>query len=255
MENNITSSTSNRFETIFFDLGNTLIYSSKPWDEVLELSSKALTQQLNEQGFPLSRHDFTASFQKNMLSYQRSRDISLIEQPAEEILKNELSNYGFNDVPHSALRLALDKMFSISQKFWTPELDTLPTLNELKNRGYRLGVISNAKDSKDVHQLIDKARIRSYLESIIISSEIGFRKPHTQIFSIALDKMGIQAEQAVMIGDLLDTDILGAKNMNISNVWLTRRANSARNDVSIGIIKPDKTINALSELPDLLERW
>jgi putative hydrolase of the HAD superfamily len=151
--------------------------------------------------------------------------------------------------------LALDKMYAVSQEHWRPEKDTISTIEKLHTQGYRLGIISNAKDSRDVHQLIDKAAIRSFLEGIFISSDIGYRKPHPRIFTVALEEMGANPDRTVMVGDLLDADILGAKKMKIANVWITRRADTLRNKICLETILPDKTISTLSELPELLENW
>lgn len=248
-------SISKGFDVIFFDLGNTLLYFDGCWSDILQLSSEALLDQLNTLGYTLDKKQFIPSFQKNLLIYEQTREIDLIEHPTEKILQEELSKHGFDTVPYAHLRLALDKMFAVSQKHWLPERDTLTTIEKLHAQGYRLGIISNAKDSKDVHQLIDKAAIRSFLNGIFISSNIGYRKPHPRIFTFALEEMGVKPDRTVMVGDILDVDILGAKNMNIANVWITRRADTLRNSTALETILPDKTISTLRELPELLENW
>jgi putative hydrolase of the HAD superfamily len=248
-------SISKRFDVIFFDLGNTLLYFDESWSGILELSSEALTYQLMELGYELDKKQFIQAFQKHLHIYQQTREIDLIEKPTEKILQEELSKYGFDTIPFSHLRLALDKMYAVSQKYWLPEEDTLSTIEKLHTQGYHLGIISNAKDSKDVQQLIDKAGIRSFLNGIFISSDIGYRKPHPQIFRVALEEIGVQPDRTVMVGDILDADILGAKNMSIANVWITRRADTLRNKAAVDTIHPDKTISTLSELPKLLANW
>ena len=54
----------------------------------------------------------------------------------------------------------------------------------------------------------------------IISEEVGINKPQPGIFQIALEKNGVGAEEAIMIGDSYSSDIQGAKNAGIDQIWL-----------------------------------
>jgi putative hydrolase of the HAD superfamily len=146
-------------------------------------------------------------------------------------------------------------MYAVTQSCWKVELDTHSTLTTLQETGYRLGIISNAGDDWDVQVLIDNAGIRTFFEYINTSAAAGIRKPHPKIFQMAFDAMKISPNRAVMVGDTLGADILGAKNMGMHNVWITRRASKSANLAHQDTILPDRTITNLPELPILLENW
>ena len=118
-------------------------------------------------------------------------------------------------------------MYSITQQNWYLEADAIPTLKTLREQGYRLGMISNTSDDKNVQQLVDRWELRPFFETIITSAGCGIRKPDERIFRLALDHFGVPPEQVAMVGDLLEADILGANQMGIYSIWITRRVQSA----------------------------
>jgi 2-haloalkanoic acid dehalogenase type II len=145
-------------------------------------------------------------------------------------------------------------MYAVTQKFWKPEPDAHATLEQLRQEGYRLGLISNASDDADVQALVDNAGLRDYFEVILTSAAQGIRKPNPQIFWTALDSLDVLPAQAAMVGDTLGADILGAQNAGIFSIWVTRRAATPANLAHADTIIPDARIDSLSSLPDLLNR-
>jgi FMN phosphatase YigB (HAD superfamily) len=124
----------------------------------------------------------------------------------------------------------------------------------LRQQDYRLALISNASDDADVQTLVDKAGIRPFFEMILTSAAAGIRKPNPQIFQIVLEKLGVAADRAAMIGDTLGADILGAQNAGLFSIWITRRADAAGNRAHTGLVHPDVVIDTLAELPLLLSQ-
>jgi putative hydrolase of the HAD superfamily len=141
-------------------------------------------------------------------------------------------------------------MYAVTQSNWYPEEDAIPTLETLKRRGFHLGLISNAADDENTQTLIDKGGFRPYLEFILSSAAFGKRKPHPAIFKAALEHFGVKANQAVMVGDLKETDILGAHQTGMRSIWITRRVKNK--DTAIKV-EPDAVVSTLSEIPGLLE--
>jgi HAD superfamily hydrolase (TIGR01509 family) len=144
-------------------------------------------------------------------------------------------------------------MYAVSQSHWQPDPETLPTLRKLQEQGYRLGIISNAGDDTDVQALVDKAQIRPLCDFVLTSAAVGIRKPNPRIFHMGLDQWGARPEQAVMVGDTLGADILGAQNAQIYAVWLTRWADTPGNHAHADTIQPDASIRSLASLPALLQ--
>jgi HAD superfamily hydrolase (TIGR01662 family) len=148
------------------------------------------------------------------------------------------------------LRAGVQAMYAVTQSNWLPEPDALPTLQLLKDRGYRIGLISNAADDDNTQALIDKGMFRPYLEYIISSAAFGMRKPHPDIFRSALQHFGVPPDEALMVGDNFEADIVGAHDVGMKSIWITRRVQDTRHEASGP--EPGAVVSALSEIPALL---
>lgn len=241
-----------RFDVVLFDLGSTLIFFDASWPEVTQRAAMALYHQLQNDGLALDQEAFIDSFRSRLNDYYVERDTEFIEHTTTYILKEVLEEWGYPVIPESTLRSALDAMYAVSQQHWRPEPDAHATLQSLRDQGYRLGIISNASDDKDVQTLVDKAKIRSYFELVLSSAALGIRKPNPRIFEIALEHLGVQPGRAAMVGDTLGADILGAQNAGIFDIWITRRADTPSNRGHADTIRPSAIIKTLSELTSVL---
>jgi FMN phosphatase YigB (HAD superfamily) len=123
-------------------------------------------------------------------------------------------------------------------------------LEAFKKGGYRIGMIANG-DSANVRRIIGATGLEDYFNVIVISEEVGFEKPYQGIFEVALAKLGVKPEKAVMVGNKIDADILGANRAGMKSVWF--RWNTRYSDtIDSSQEKPDFTINSLFGLPGLL---
>ena len=244
------------FDAILFDLGNTLIYfdSDNP-EAIYAQSDQVLLDYLEESGgLHLDRETFIRELEARQKAYDLERDTIYKEYSEEYVVKTILQAMGYPEPAPEILRRALDAKFAISQAYWKSETDTQDTLQALRDKGYRIGLISNAGDDRDVQVLIDNAHIRPFLDVILVSAAEGICKPHAQLFKRALNHLDTQPSRAVMVGDYLKGDILGAHNSGMHGIWITRRAHHKYNEPHLGKIIPDATISTLSELPPLLEK-
>jgi len=123
--------------------------------------------------------------------------------------------------------------------------DTIEILDYLKAKGYPMHLITNGFE-KTQHAKIKNSGIQSYFTHIVTSEEAGIMKPHVAIFEYALQKSGITAAEAIMVGDTLDADIEGANNAGIDSVYFNPAVPAA------GDIVPTYVINNLAELKTIL---
>lgn len=242
------------FDALIFDLGGTLIYFEGQWPEVLSRAYASLMKSLHAAGFDLDDGPFLKEFRHRIDQYYLQREAEFIEYTTACLLRTLLADHGYPEVSDAIVRSALRNMYAVSQAHWRTEEDAMSTLQLLREKGYRLGIISNASDANDVETLIDRAGIRHFFDPILISATVGYRKPNPRIFRLALDAWGLAPERAAMIGDTLGADILGARNAGMFSIWITRRAEAPANLAHVDTIQPDATIAALGELPGLLER-
>ncbi len=239
-----------RFKVILFDFGSTLIYSKDPWPPIYEQADRALVQVFQKAGVPLEIKAFSSEFETFLDSYYAERGASPIEKTTFSSLQELLQQKGFQEIPVSLVRAALDAMYSITQQNWYLETDTLPTLRTLSGLGYRLGLVSNTSDDENVQQLVDRWELRPFFDTIITSAGCGFRKPDERIFRLALDHFGVTPEQVAMVGDSPEADILGANQLGIYSIWITRRAPPLEEGELT--IQPQAVIPTLDLIPALL---
>jgi len=126
----------------------------------------------------------------------------------------------------------------------------LEVLEAIKKEGYMIGMIANG-DSISIRNVIEATGLQDYFDVIVISEEVGIAKPYQKIFEVALAKLGVKPENAAMVGNKIDADILGANRAGMKSVWF-RWNTRYSNTIDSSQEKPDFTINSLSELPGLL---
>ena len=242
----------NIIRTILFDFGGTLMYGRQDWAPIIAEADEALTHYLLSQGMDINLNTFASEFRKRLDDYFKQREKDLLETTYTFVLRELLKDKGYDDVPAELLRNALDALFSVTQKNWELEEDTLPTLQRLREMGYKLAIISNAGDDADVQQLARKFGITDYFDFILTSAACSYRKPHPRIFELALSKWYCPPNEAVMVGDNLDADIRGAQNAYIYGIWIKRRA-SPQMEIEERV-QPDASLSSLNELPSVLDR-
>ncbi len=234
---------------IFFDLGSTLIYSKDPWGPFFQAANLMLAEVLHRAGISSSGNTIQEEFGNFLETFYAGYSPSdTNERTMFSVLRAMLEEKGYRAIPDSVVRNALEKLYSIVNRNWYPEEDALPTLAQLRESGHRLGLISNTADDAHVQRLVDGFGFRSLLDYVVTSSAFGIRKPDRRIFQAALDHFGARSEQAAMVGDLPEADILGANEMGMFSIWITRRAGGLK-----PAIIPRATVGALAEIPPLLQ--
>lgn len=124
--------------------------------------------------------------------------------------------------------------------------DTFAVLDKLKGN-YKLLLLTNGSPDLQNTKLTITPEIAPYFDHIIISGAFGRGKPDPAIFEHALNQMGIEKDEAVMVGDNLMTDILGASRAGMKSVWINRH------DKERTEVVPDFEIKRLDELFGVLE--
>jgi len=243
---------SHLIQAILFDLGGTLMFARGAWDSVHERADMALTESLQTQGLELDIHTFAPRFRERLHAYYAQRDKELYETTYMSVLKEMLMDDGHENITEAGMRSALDAMFAVTQFNWILEEDSIPTLIQLESSGYRMGIISNAGDNKDVLQIVERFQLEHFFDFVLTSAACSYRKPHPRIFEMALAHWNIPASRALMVGDSLEADIMGAQGAGLFGIWITRRAQPKADDLQR--ITPDFSLRGLNELYPALER-
>ena len=126
-----------------------------------------------------------------------------------------------------------------------PYPGVIPLLLKLKKR-YKLGIISNGLPVKQWEKLIGLG-IHHLFDTVATSGEHGLGKPQKEIFEFAMEKLDAKPKESIMVGDRLDTDILGGNRAGMTTIRLKR--GKYRNKQPAGKEEiPDHEILDLSEI-------
>jgi putative hydrolase of the HAD superfamily len=125
-------------------------------------------------------------------------------------------------------------------------------LAELKRAGFLLGLVTNTPlPHSVVVEEFKRLSLYEYFDTVVCSSEIVFRKPDAAMFEVALRELQVAPDEAIFVGDNYHADVVGAKNVGMTTVWL----NPNRKPIP-GEVKPDYIIAGLEEilaLPEIAE--
>ncbi len=230
-------------KAIFFDLDNTLYdYNSSS-----DYSKNKVFSYLLDRYPHLKREDILSNYEK------------IIQDAVEKEAKGTYSAWDRRK-RFSKLLLSLGlKDDGLSKRLVTifaearvesskPYPDTQDVLSKLRGK-YVLGVITNGPRVYQREE-ISLLKLETYFSHILISEEIGFRKPEKEIFQIAIKKAGCRPEEAVMVGDNPREDIETAKNLGMKTVLFDPNNRFKKEDLAPEE-RPDYLIRRLTELLDL----
>ncbi|WP_274650657.1 HAD family hydrolase [Paenibacillus humicola] len=124
--------------------------------------------------------------------------------------------------------------------------ETFRVLDKLKGR-FKLLLLTNGSPDLQLEKLAGVPDLAPYFDHIVISGQFGEGKPAASIFRHALDRLGVQPEEGIMVGDKLTTDILGANTIGMTSVWINRHGVQ-----HTGEIVPSHEIRHLEDLLPLL---
>jgi HAD superfamily hydrolase (TIGR01662 family) len=240
-----------KIKGIIFDMGSTLIeFENSGWVVLGERSAHRSYNFLKDKGLINLEFELYCSILRNLLV------------SAFEISEQNLEEFRFEDL---ALNLFKKLHLEIEDGDYTGFLDTYykpvteqvtliqdaaETLRYFKGEGYKLGLVSNTIFPGRFHLIeLKRFKLFPYLDTILFSSEVGYKKPHPQIFLQCLKSLRIGPEESIFIGDKLIEDIGGAKNVGMTGILKYKEGR----DYSASIV-PDEIIHNLSELPPLVRK-
>ena len=127
-----------------------------------------------------------------------------------------------------SLALALEELRRISEASiaaWhahTPlDPEAKSVLGELQGH-YKLALISNFDHPPHVHRLLDELALRPFFDAVVVSGDVGIKKPDPAIFAPALEQTGLATDEALFVGDSPEDDIAGAKAAGLQPVLIRR---------------------------------
>lgn len=200
-----------------FDLFETLVLVQHlRREEAIE----RLTQSLTQSGLPVAADTFLPVYRAAARRFMSAAQQDGIETHNRFWVSTALQELGHTAHPDDApITEAVERYFSAFVDYATPIPGTLEMLTRLHQR-YRLGLVSNLTHAPAALQILDKLGLRPFFDTVIVSGQLGYRKPHPQIFHALLDQLGTSGAETAFIGDNLDADVRGAQEAGLQPIWM-----------------------------------
>jgi len=155
------------------------------------------------------------------------------------------THYGVPPALGAVTQAADDCLAAWDDHLYLPE-DTIPALRTLR-QDYVLGLVSNFDHPPYVRDLLTRYAMNGLFDQVTISGDIGIDKPDPRIFSLMLDALACCPQEAVFVGDSIETDMAGARAVGCHSILIDRRG--------VYTEYTDLKIRTLAELPALLDAW
>ncbi|WP_203364453.1 HAD-IA family hydrolase [Bacillus sp. REN10] len=252
-------------KAVFFDLDDTLLNDRKSIQTAFDITCQELAEQYGIDAITIEEHVRAAAREQ----YETYSFFPITVQIGINPFEGLWGNFG--DVHHHQFRQMGEQISDYQLKSWENGLkklgietaaawakerfrevrrqspfvyeETFQVLDTLKDKGYRLLLLTNGAPSLQLEKLTMTPELVPYFEHIVISGNVGFGKPDPVIFEHALRLMDLSPQDVVMVGDNLSTDILGATRMKMDSVWIDHKDGKHVEEA-----KPTYTVNKLQEL-------
>lgn len=243
-----------RIQAVLFDLDDTLIDWSKQtldWKTYYQRCTGNVFEFLLDGGYVLPGRDkFHDIFMQHIRDEWGKVRQSWIGGHFSHVLTHTLTACNLNPAEFD-----LDELMRVFNWFPMPGVttfdDTHDVLRQLQADGYKMGLITNSYYPMWMRNVeMEAYDLNKYFDVALTSGDVGYYKPHPQVYHHTLDLLGIKPENAIYIGDRPANDVKGANEAGMISVFIypphiTRELNG---------VEPDFTITTLSELLPILKQ-
>ncbi len=243
-------------KAVMFDMGGTLedLYSDEKNDRA---TARALFRILGDHGIEVPYDDpyaLWAVVGPQILAYKKDSERTMMELKPEQIWPD----WGFKGIP-----VDREKLIACSEEiahmwettFYDRKLreHAAEMLAGLKELGLHVAVVSNTASLFQVFDTLKQYGVRQYFDEITLSSIVGYRKPHPNIFKIAICQAGCRPEECTYVGDTLSRDVVGPRKLGFGKVIKINSFLTPQKDIGHFDVAPDHQITDIYEVYTILK--
>jgi HAD superfamily hydrolase (TIGR01549 family) len=205
-------------DTVLFDCWGTILQAP------ILMSREAVTTHfhkiLTDQGHEVDYNAFKDAYRKSARAQNIQANSTWEEFDHEKRLLETLEtmNYTKPELP-TIVRNLWKEYLTLWPIHSKPYKETMPLLKALKAR-YKLGLVTNFVDGPTARKVFTHYQFEKLFDTIIISGEVGYRKPKRLLFDLALSELNSSPDKAVMIGDTVVADVVGPKEIGMKAVLI-----------------------------------
>lgn len=206
-------------KAVSFDFYNTLVRFWPPLEEIQQAAC-------HELGLAVGEEAIIRGYAVADVLFNRENEDRPISERSDEDRLEFFGRYEQLILETAGLSVTID----LAQRIWklatsVPKHfilfnDAVPALEQLREAGYKLGVITNLR--RDLGELCRQVGLSPHLDFMVGSEEVGIEKPHPPIFMAALKRVGAKPGEFVHVGDQLRSDIQGAQGVGMQAVLIDR---------------------------------
>ena len=237
---------------VIFDLGGTLVHWPD-WEEAApakwSFAYDAVALAGGDRAWP-ERASFITAMRDAEKAHWERVDREHWSGPPTGLVSDGFRRLGV-EVSEPELLATLDGYARAVEGWSTAFPDSRDTLVALRERGYRLGLLSNTWWAAEWHNAdIATHGLAELLDEVVYTSDLPHSKPHPSVFAEIAKRLDVEPAECVMIGDRQIDDVSGAKAVGMRGIW-------RRNDYGFptSTVTPDAVVDRVSELPPLLRGW
>jgi FMN phosphatase YigB (HAD superfamily) len=244
------------YAAILFDLFDTLILFDRNRLPEVHLDGRVVRSTAGHLFPILAPHapglDLAGFYRALIASWEhaeRIRASDLREVPAPERFRFLFRSLGLD--PDNVPAEVLEALLATHKRELSRAADFPDEHRRLLERlapRFRLGIISNFDYSPTAHGILEREGVAELFHAVVVSDEVGWRKPKPAIFEAAFRRVGVGPGEALFVGDRADIDVLGAKRVGLAAAWLNR----AGEPLPDGLPAPDYEIRELPALASIL---
>jgi len=235
-------------DLILFDLDDTLmafdVVSNNAWDkavdEFIQCNNINIDRNILLEKLHKTRKWYWADPERHKIGRRN------IINARREIVKMALENC--LNIEITELEKFADNYSNIHENLWYLFDDTIETLQIIKKKNIKMGVMTNGT-SESQRKKLKRFDIEKYFDYVFIEGEVGYGKPDIKMYEYMLQITKAENDKIIMIGDNLVWDIEPPNKLGIYTIWINKKGHKLE-DYNI---KPKKIINNISEMIELIE--
>lgn len=240
---------------VIFDLGNTLLFLDADYDQLETQMAEQLLSELAARGAAVGE-TFASDLRHARRAGRQRADKSNLEYTAEMAVSDTLARHGVCYLPEAVIPRLVARYFALEEQRWRAYPDARAALAQLKARGFKLALLSNATDHAFIERIARNTGVAEFFDPLYSSAGIRYRKPDPRAFQLVLDAWGLPPDAVVMVGDAPSFDVLGAHRAGIRAIQIgdgsrTPPPHDTFDDAHL--MEPDAVICELAELPAALD--
>lgn len=240
-------------KAVGFDLVGTLCRAGTREDDCIH----ELYLELCRSGVSVPCQEFLEAYNRIALMYLEIRKTTYREVSNRVWIAEALKTLGLNlDKDDEVTRKAADAYFRpYVERIQVPKY-VAPILSDI-GRNFKIGLITNFTYAPAIRDILQRNDLAKSFDSIVISDEVGWRKPHPNIFKEFLDDVSADPLETFFVGDDMRYDIAGAKTIGMRTILLQSEDTNFTESYYSTLEKqdstrPDVTLKSLYEVRDYL---